>query len=464
MVYKCGQEVFRDPEPFSYIVIPKYRKIVCDWCLKMCESEGILKACAKCNWVYYCDQTCQKEAWKSHHKLECKYLQNQNMTENLKEIFSTDFHTYQEVFLRLLKTTLKLNKNGKEEFFQLPNGKKRYFANLMSNAEELRKQKEQNDMFETYQFMYTDFQIWLGDTLPIPSFTEFFEIIGKWHTNSTSIVAVNFDKPYEAVACGLYLGYSGLDHSCAPNAVWVNHGKVMVVRTIEDVENFSDVRITYFDACDKTEERKDYLRENYFFNCKCVKCEDPNSDAKFSSLKCKSCSGWVHESTRICSDCNQTLKLSHEELTIVKKYKNGTLPKCEPTMTIQEIRSILEEYIKVFHDYHEIYRTFEKVLEFPKIVSQSQNGNHDAMLLLLEMRKLRLDHYSGHLQQFCQDIVLLHLHISNACKELKLLNEAEFHLKKVEEVMKMTLGEDHPYMQECQKSIVDLEFARLALK
>ena len=57
----------------------------------------------------------------------------QNMTENLKDIFSGDFQTHQEVFLRLLKTTLKLNKNGKEEFFLLPNGKKRNFANLMSN-------------------------------------------------------------------------------------------------------------------------------------------------------------------------------------------------------------------------------------------------------------------------------------------------------------------------------------------
>ena len=62
MAYRRGQEVFREPKPFSYVVLPKYRKVVCDWCLKMCENEGILKACAKCNWVYYCDQTCQKEA------------------------------------------------------------------------------------------------------------------------------------------------------------------------------------------------------------------------------------------------------------------------------------------------------------------------------------------------------------------------------------------------------------------
>ena len=120
MAYKRGQEVLRDSKPFSYVVFQKYRKIVCDCCLKKYKNEGILKACAKCKWVYYCDQTCQKDAWKSHHKVECKYLQEQNMPESLKEIFNGDFQNNQETILRLLKTTLKLKNNENEEFFQLP--------------------------------------------------------------------------------------------------------------------------------------------------------------------------------------------------------------------------------------------------------------------------------------------------------------------------------------------------------
>ena len=109
MAYKRGQEVFRDPKPFIYVVNPKYCKIVCDCCLKLCENEGILKACATCKWVHYCDQTCQKDAWKSHHKLECKYLQMLNNTKELKELFGGSF---QEVLLQLLKTTLKLKNKG----------------------------------------------------------------------------------------------------------------------------------------------------------------------------------------------------------------------------------------------------------------------------------------------------------------------------------------------------------------
>ena len=61
MAYKRGQEAFRDPNPFVYYVQPNYRKVVCDWCLKMYEDEKTLKACTRCKWVYYCDKTCQKE-------------------------------------------------------------------------------------------------------------------------------------------------------------------------------------------------------------------------------------------------------------------------------------------------------------------------------------------------------------------------------------------------------------------
>ena len=329
MAYKCGQEIFCDPKPFAYYVEPKYSKVVCDCCLELCESEGILKACAKCKWVYYCDQTCQKEAWKSHHKLECKFLQEQNMPEKVKEIFDGQSE-FSQTCLKLLRTILKLKNKGGEEVFQLPNGKKRHFADLMSNADELWKQMEESNVLKDLKSIYANFEIWLGDT--VPSFNEFFDIFGKWRTNSCYISATNFDNPHMKIACGLYLGYSALDHSCDNNAIWITVGKEMFVRTIEDVENFSEIRISYLDITEKTVERKKRLKELYFFDCKCLRCEDPNSDAKHTSLKCKSCPGWVNENTRICSGCHQKLKLSNEELTIIEKYKYGALPEFKTTM------------------------------------------------------------------------------------------------------------------------------------
>ena len=461
MAYKRGQEVFRDPKPFVYCVQPNYRKVVCDWCLKMCQNEGIIKACTRCNWVYYCNQNCQKEAWNSHHKSECKYLQKQNMPQLVKEHFDGNCHDIQLGHLKMLKTILKLKNSGREDFFQLPNGKRRYFTDLMSNAHELRKQKEQMNQSKEYVLQYAVFKTWIGDAMP--SFTDYFEIMGKWQTNATSISAMNFCSPV-IIASGLYLGYSSFDHSCAPNASWINVGKEMVVRAIEDVENLSEIRISYFDCYEKTQKRRRYLRERYFFDCKCVRCEDPNSDAKFSALKCKSCPGWVIESSKICSSCHQTLKLSDEEFTTVEKYKNGTLPKFEPAMPLKEIKSLLEKYTKIFHGFHEIFRQSGDVIEFLILRSQYKLGNLDTIRLFLELRKLKLNFLSGHLPQFHQDFGYLHFLNSFECTKLKLFDEAKFHMKKAEIMMKVAFGEEHPYTQECQECSIAFQSSIVAMK
>ena len=65
----------------------------------------------------------------------------------------------------------------------------------------------------------------------------------------------------------LYLGASVLDHSCQPNAVVIFKGKELIVRTIEDVENISDIRVSYTNLLDNTEKRRQNLSEQYYFYC-----------------------------------------------------------------------------------------------------------------------------------------------------------------------------------------------------
>ena len=76
----------------------------------MYPDEGILKVCTKCNLVYYCGRKCQKDAWKSHHKLECEYLENMpsemdvafNGADNLPN--EDGVHEIQMIFLNVLRT------------------------------------------------------------------------------------------------------------------------------------------------------------------------------------------------------------------------------------------------------------------------------------------------------------------------------------------------------------------------
>ena len=83
-----------------------------------------------------------------------------------------------------------------------------------------------------------------------------------------------------------------MDHSCAPNAVWISKGKELVIRCIseEKIENISDLRISYIpNLYESTERRRDLLMEDYYFECQCSRCLDEISDHWKTSLLCSKC-------------------------------------------------------------------------------------------------------------------------------------------------------------------------------
>ena len=48
----------------------------------------------------------------------------------------------------------------------------------------------------------------------------------------------------KTIGQGLYLKASVIDHSCYPNASWTSNGKELIIRAIDDVNNFNDIRFT----------------------------------------------------------------------------------------------------------------------------------------------------------------------------------------------------------------------------
>merc|ERR1711894_22716 len=83
------------------------------------------------------------------------------------------------------------------------------------------------------------------------------------------------------IGWAIYLLPSIIDHSCEPNAmVAFQGGKNITVLSIKDISvlekhlDFAkDVSISYIDCLEPTEERRKLLREQYFFECNCTKCE-----------------------------------------------------------------------------------------------------------------------------------------------------------------------------------------------
>ena len=136
----------------------------------------------------------------------------------------------------MIRTVLKLKNGGEKQYAILPNGKKRYFHDLISHQNEI---ICDSTKMQDFQFSYNLLQVWFKDQ--VPSQIEMLDIFGKLVINQFGIS----NESIEFVGIALYLLSSVLDHSCAPNVQQIFKGKEMIVRAIENVDDFSDLRISY---------------------------------------------------------------------------------------------------------------------------------------------------------------------------------------------------------------------------
>ena len=75
MAYSRGQEIMKS-EPFTYVVKSEALSSYCDNCFVCKMGKQEMKRCSRCKIVYYCEASCQKLAWKNHHKEECDFLKD----------------------------------------------------------------------------------------------------------------------------------------------------------------------------------------------------------------------------------------------------------------------------------------------------------------------------------------------------------------------------------------------------
>ena len=88
-------------------------------------------------------------------------------------------------------------------------------------------------------------------------------------------------------------------------------GKEMIIRTIENVNDFSDIRHSYLkNLSASTKKRQEKLLQDHYFLCECTRCLDTKSDELKNSLKCGSanCSGCVPVTTGNCIEKGNLFK------------------------------------------------------------------------------------------------------------------------------------------------------------
>jgi SET and MYND domain-containing protein len=109
------------------------------------------------------------------------------------------------------------------------------------------------------------------------------------------------DSELRPMGTGLYPVISIINHSCFPNAVLLFEGRQAVVRAVEPIREGSELTVSYIEIAASTASRKKSLKEQYFFDCKCLRClkvdtpDGLHEDAILEGFRCSSdhCEGFL---------------------------------------------------------------------------------------------------------------------------------------------------------------------------
>ncbi|GMT04380.1 hypothetical protein PENTCL1PPCAC_26554, partial [Pristionchus entomophagus] len=144
---------------------------------------------------------------------------------------------------------------------------------------------------------------------------ELFRYFGRLQINKYGITG----KMNEAIGTAIYLGLSVLDHSCLPDLEYRFIRSTMILRSQKEGQKYSDnLLVSYMPHLLTTEERRERLREYYFFECNCVRCKDKEEDGYARSMECSSCKDGIcplydDSTTLSCAQCHAVSSITPDK-------------------------------------------------------------------------------------------------------------------------------------------------------
>ncbi|KAG7375448.1 SET and MYND domain-containing protein 3 [Phytophthora boehmeriae] len=122
--------------------------------------------------------------------------------------------------------------------------------------------------------------------------TEILELFGRVNCNAFSLAN---QVTNEVVGLGLFPEGALFNHDCDPNCVVSFCGQQMQVRTVRDVEAGEELTVSYIELLQPTHARREELKNSYFFECACARCQDAiqeegvQEDWFLDGLECGEC-------------------------------------------------------------------------------------------------------------------------------------------------------------------------------
>ena len=186
---------------------------------------------------------------------------------------------------------------------------------------------------ETYIEPYRDLITQLVSDLRLGSEEEIIKIIGYYDINS---LAVRSDQGSYA-GRGLYPVASLMNHSCVCNTRNIITGRALQSRATTLIPAGSTVTTHYVSPLLDVTTRRARLKEKWFFDCRCERCQDTTGTDLGSFL-----------SALRCQDCTQGFSLPGSGTEFRCNHCQHSLPEARVQLTIKSWEPIIQVSISSF--------------------------------------------------------------------------------------------------------------------
>ncbi|KAB8233323.1 S-adenosylmethionine-dependent methyltransferase [Aspergillus alliaceus] len=244
-----GEDVLHITSPFVAVLDTQRLGDTCSGCLgsyHLQQRSPTLNRCAGCKVVKYCNRACQTKDWKYIHSLECPIFNNLS-----PRILPSNARALLRIVLR--------------------SGRKRYsdeeldlFFQLETHIKEIRDQNPAQ--WERIALTSKAVKAYSGTDIK----EELISTFGaKLELNSFNLTNAFYDR------IGLYIHpYAAiLNHNCNYNAVVGFEAEQLYIKAIRPIQKGEQIFISYIDTTNPVHIRRNQLRERFYFDCECPKCQ-----------------------------------------------------------------------------------------------------------------------------------------------------------------------------------------------
>ncbi|XP_075213241.1 SET domain-containing protein SmydA-8-like [Lycorma delicatula] len=157
-----------------------------------------------------------------------------------------------------------------------------------------------------------------------------------------------------------------LEHNCLPNTIYHYSPEFKITLSpIANIKKGEHLSTSYTHVLWGTQDRREHLKQNKYFDCKCERCSDPTELGSYiSALKChgllqdNTCSGWqlpiapLEDSEWKCDKCPVTLKSDEAKnlVSMLSMETDTTIKQIKPP--VGQVTDLLKKLKYFLHPHH----------------------------------------------------------------------------------------------------------------